>query len=369
MTTAPVFMDILQQHITYQIFAIITGTLLLDFFARRVLKKLIQRVKKTKNLWDDALFDSINRPLGWLIWVSGITYATELLYQYSHVAILKLNEPIREIAVIFLFAWFLNRLIGQISSNYIAHKKEHNETVDESAIVAVGKLLRLSITITAVLITLQTLGYSVSGVLAFGGIGGIAIGFAAKDLLANFFGGLMIYLDRPFSIGHWIRSPDRDIEGTVEHIGWRQTRIRTFNKRLLYVPNSVFTSIAVENPSRMTHRRIKETIGLRYQDIGKVHTIVHAVREMLKQHPDIDEQSTFIINFNTYGPSSLDFFIYVMTHTTDWATYHRVKEDVLLKIYDIIQAHDADIAFPTMTLDFPHDTKTNTHKEKKSQHA
>ena len=103
---------------------------------------------------------------------------------------------------------------------------------------------------------MQALGYSISGVLAFGGIGGIAVGFAAKDLLANFFGGLMIYLDRPFSVGDWIRSPDKNIEGTVEEIGWRLTRIRTFDKRPLYVPNSTFTQISVENPSRMLNRRI-----------------------------------------------------------------------------------------------------------------
>ena len=91
---------------------------------------------------------------------------------------------------------------------------------------------------------MQTLGFSVSGVMAFGGIGGIAIGFAAKDLLANFFGALTIYLDRPFSEGDWIRSPDREIEGIVENIGWRLTVIRSFDKRPIYVPNSVFASIA-----------------------------------------------------------------------------------------------------------------------------
>ena len=87
--------------------------------------------------------------------------------------------------------------------------------------------------------------------MAFGGIGGIAIGFAAKDLLANFFGALMIFLDRPFSIGDWIRSPDREIEGVVEDIGWRSTKIRTFDKRPLFIPNSAFASLTVENASKM----------------------------------------------------------------------------------------------------------------------
>ena len=107
------------------------------------------------------------------------------------------------------------------------------------------------------------------------------MGFAAKDLLANFFGGMMIYMDRPFSVGEWIRSPDKEIEGTVEDIGWRLTRIRTFDKRPLYIPNSVFANISVENPSRMTSRRIYETVGIRYDDIDKMDLIVAQVKGML----------------------------------------------------------------------------------------
>lgn len=168
-----------------------------------------------------------------------------------------------------------------------------------------GKLLKAATFITAALVLLQTLGFSVSGVLAFGGIGGIAIGFAARDLLANFFGAIMIYLDRPFSVGDWIRSPDRNIEGTVEDIGWRLTRIRTFDQRPLYVPNAIFANISVENPSRMYNRRINETIGLRYEDIAKVPVIIERVRQYLIDHQDIETESrTLIVNFNTYGPST-----------------------------------------------------------------
>ena len=160
------------------------------------------------------------------------------------------------------------------------------------------------------MVALQSFGYSISGVLAFGGIGGIAVGFAARDLLANFFGGMMIYMDRPFNVGDWVRSPDKEIEGTVEKIGWRLTTIRTFDKRPLYVPNSIFNNISVENPSRMSNRRIKETIGIRYDDLSKMEKIISDVKKMLKQHTDIDTTKTLIVNFNEFAPSSLDFFIY-----------------------------------------------------------
>ena len=132
----------------------------------------------------------------------------------------------------------------------------------------------------------------------------------------------MIYLDRPFVVGDWIRSPDQEIEGTVEQIGWRQTRIRTFDKRPLYVPNSAFTHISVENPSRMLNRRIKETIGVRYDDASKLTLIIEDVKRLLNEHPDIDQNQVIIVNFNSFGPSSLDFFIYTFTRTIDWVTFH-----------------------------------------------
>jgi MscS family membrane protein len=163
----------------------------------------------------------------------------------------------------------------------------------------------------------------------------------------------MIYLDRPFAVGDWIRSPDRDIEGSVEHIGWRLTRIRTFDLRPLYVPNSTFTSIAVENPSRMTHRRISETIGIRHDDAGKMRSIVNDVKQMLMTHPDINQEQSVAVNFSQFAASSLDFFIYAFTRTKEWARYNEVKQDVLLKVLDIVESHDARIALPSSTVHVP----------------
>ena len=222
-----------------------------------------------------------------------------------------------------------------------------SEPCDETTVKAVGKLLRFSVIITAVLIAMQLFGYSISGLLAFGGIGGLAIGFAAKDLLANFFGGLMLYFDQPFKVGDWVRSPDQEIEGTVEDIGWRLTRIRTFDQRPLYIPNSIFNSISLENPSRMLNRRIYETIGIRYDDLSKMEEIVSDVHKMLVEHEEIDKNKTLIVNFDSFAPSSADFFIYTFTKTTKWVQFHEIKQDVLMKIGKIIDSNSAEIAFPT----------------------
>lgn len=332
------------------VFLVVFSALLLDFIQRRILNRIIKKLEKTRTLWDDALFDSLRQPLSVLIWVVGISLAADIVSQKTVADIFNYIVPARDVAVIASITWFLVRFIKRAEHNIIVQRQQKGEKVDLTTLDAITKLLRLSVIITAALVALQTLGFSISGVLAFGGVGGIAVGFAARDLLANFFGGLMVYLDRPFSVGDWIRSPDRDIEGTVEQIGWRLTVIRTFDKRPLYVPNATFASIAVENPSRMLNRRIYETIGIRYDDADKMEDIVHDVEQMLKNHPDIDTSQTLMVNFNKFAASSLDFFVYTFTRTTVWTEYHKIKQDVLLKINAIITKHGAEIAFPTSTI-------------------
>jgi len=333
-----------------QVFVVVFGVLLLNYLLRRMLDRLHQRLSETRNPWDDALIDAARRPLAWMVWIVGLAFAVGIVRDVSDLALFNMAGPLRDVGVVACLAWFLIRFISRAEQNLVLRHGAGGKHYDRTTMDAIAKLLRASVLITAALVAMQTLGFSISGVLAFGGIGGIAVGFAAKDLLANFFGGLMIYLDRPFAVGDWIRSPDRNIEGTVEKIGWRLTCIRTFDKRPLYLPNNIFTSIALENPSRMSHRRLYETIGIRYDDAAYMDGIVQDVKRMLIEHPEIDESQTLIVNFNEFAPSSLDFFIYTFTHTTNWVRYHEIKQDVLLKIYGIITGYGAEVAFPTSTV-------------------
>ncbi|MCW8855152.1 MAG: mechanosensitive ion channel family protein [Gammaproteobacteria bacterium] len=334
-----------------QVFIIVFGSLVLDFMQKHLINKLHKKLEQTKNAWDDLFIISAKKPLTYMIWLMGFTLAAEIVQKQSDAAIFSIITSVREIGVIVIIMIFLLSIVKGAQDIFIEHENETGEKdFDKHTVEAISKLFRASIIITSSLVMLQTLGYSISGVLAFGGIGGVAVGFAAKDMLANFFGGLMIYLERPFKIGDWIRSNDRDIEGTVEHIGWRLTRIRTFDKRPLYVPNSVFSNIAVENPSRMTNRRIYETIGIRYDDADKMQKITAEVKQMLLSHPEIDSQQTLIVNFNKFASSSVDFFVYTFTKTTEWVKFHEIKQEILLNIMGIIEKNDAQIAFPTSTL-------------------
>ncbi|MCP4389366.1 MAG: mechanosensitive ion channel family protein, partial [Gammaproteobacteria bacterium] len=259
-----------------QVFIIVLATALISLIVNRLLGKMAARASLTSNRWDDIVLIALTRPVSWAIWLQGLDIAADFIHDKTQSAIFTYSDSMRDVGVLLCITWFVIGFIRGAEQEFT----QRSDQVDKATAQAIGKLLRLVVMITAALVILQTLGYSISGVLAMGGVGGIAVGFAAKDLLANFFGGLVIYLDRPFTVGDWIRSPDRDIEGTVEQIGWRITLIRNFESQPMYVPNSIFTNIIVENPSRMANRRIYETIGLRYSDLTSMDRIVAEVVAM-----------------------------------------------------------------------------------------
>ena len=340
-----------------ELFAAVMLTLIGRFLTMRALKVLGEQFEKTTNVWDDALFKAAQGPLSWFILILGLIWAVQISDGYLDMVLFSPAnlDIVRQLTFIVLTMVFLVRFITLAEARLLDGLQAQTEgaqgRLDPTTLHALAKLTRLSVVISAVLVALPTLGIEITALLAFGGVGGIAVGFAAQDLLSNFFGGLMIYLDRPFAIGDWTRSPDREIEGTVESIGWRLTVVRTFDKRPLYVPNSVFAKLALENPSRMTNRRIYETIGIRYKDASKMGQIVRDVHAMLQEHEEVDQDQTLIVNFNGYGKSSLDFFVYTFTKTTNWVKFHEIKQDVMLRIIRIVHEHQADFAFPTTTVD------------------
>ncbi len=331
------------------VFVIVLLTALVGMALHWVLDRVQQQTTRTRTLWDDAAFSALEKPLLALVWVLGLNVACMVIAENTEAFVFRYANQIRSLAFIVILAWFLTRVVGEVENRLLSPQRSLRR-VDPTSTHAIAKLARISVIVTASLILLERLGYSVAGVMAFGGIGGIAVGFAAKDMLANFFGGLMIFLDRPFSIGDWVRSPDRNIEGTVEQIGWRQTRIRTFDMRPLYVPNSTFASISVENPSRMTHRRIKETFGLRYQDKDKVGRVLERINALLKKHEGLTQEEAPDASIDKLGASSLDITITAFTRTRSLADYIVAKQDILLKVLDILAEEGVTPAVPAQML-------------------
>jgi MscS family membrane protein len=215
----------------------------------------------------------------------------------------------------------------------------------------VSKVLKVMVFAFTGLGILQILGIPVSAIIAFGGIGGIAVGFAAKDLLANIFGGMMIFLDRQFQVGDWIRSPDQEIEGVVEEIGWRLTKIQTSDKRPLYIPNSVFSTISLENPSRMSRRKIKARVRLSYQDAPKIPLVLADVEKALRSHPKVDLLSDYYANLVDLGPYGLEVEICAYTKTIEALKFQVVQQEILLSVLQLIRGHGCETCYPLLPKD------------------
>jgi MscS family membrane protein len=342
---------------------IIVSTYVLVLIQEFIYKKLLPKTKISSSVWSDSFFKALYTPLKTLLYFSGVIFAIyTALPNFIKLEEMTFLSIIHQVGSVIIVVWLLTRFSKEIELNLSKPRKGH-KALNKTTLRAISQLMRLVVIVVAGLIIMQTCRIPITGIVAFGGVGGIAVGFAAKDLLANFFGGFMIFLDKPFSIGDWIRSSDKEIEGTVEHIGWRLTRIRTFDKRPLYVPNSVFSTIAIENPSRMSNRRIKAHIGIRYDDGAKLKKVLDDITEMLKNHPDIDTTKTLFVKMVEFGPYALIFQVYTFTKTTNWVEYQSIQQDVFLKIFDIIKNNDAQCAFPTTTMHVPESVGINLNKK------
>jgi len=331
---------------------LLLGALLADIVQRWIVARLKRHAQRTRSVWDDVVVAALGSPVSLLIWVFALVLTLEIAGARVDWAVAGLADKLRTLGIVVAAIWFGVRLAKGIEAGLIRkYVTPGAETgPDRTTIDAVGKLLRAVVVIAGGLVAVQSLGFSISGVLAFGGVGGLAVGFAARDLLANLFGGVIVHMDRPFAVGDWIRSPEREIEGTVETIGWRLARVRTFDMRPLYIPNSVFATVVVENPSRMSHRRIYETLGVRYQDVTVVDAIVRDIRAMLEGRDDVDDEQPLIVNLVSFGPSSLEIMIYCLVTEKRWVAFHALKEDVMLTVAGIVRQHGAEIAYPTTTL-------------------
>ena len=327
----------------------ITGVLLLLAIIAHValgviLKQIIKRTASTKTKLDDYLINALSAPLKLLIWYGWLYFSLHEL----KAEILTLGKVVEyvDIAPIFILTWGILRLISSIESFML--EKEGN--VDKDSVRLFTRLIKMLIVFAIVLGVAQYFGYSATSILTLGGVGGIVLGFAAKDMLANIFGGLMIQMDKPFSTGDWIRTTDKSIEGVVEKIGWRMTRIRTFNKNPLYVPNGIFATIPIETPSRMTNREIHAVIGIRYDDIAQMKSIIEKVENLLADHEHINHNEPCRVYFDSFNASSLDFVIWAFSSVTAGAKFKKIKGNILLDVADIIAEHGAEIAYPTQTL-------------------
>lgn len=212
----------------------------------------------------------------------------------------------------------------------------------------VTSILQAFVILIAVAIILDILGYNINGVLTGLGLGGLSFALAGQDIVSNLFGGIIISTERPFEIGDWVKTVD--VEGTVEDIGLRCTKIRTLDDALTIVPNQKFTSTAITNWSRLNRRLVCFTLGLEYQTTPQVmQNIVDDLKKMLTLHTDIDNE-TIQVRFMEFNASSMDIYIQCYAHITNLMDFRALREELNFSILKIMQDHGASMAFPSRTI-------------------
>ncbi|MFZ4673318.1 mechanosensitive ion channel family protein [bacterium] len=254
-----------------------------------------------------------------------------------------------ELGVIFFLVLSIYRFIGGVESRFINGKYLFAH-VDLTSVRAVSRLMRVILTIFALLLLLPVFHIPVSGVLAFGGAAGVGISFAAKDLLSNFFGGFTVMLDRPFSLGDKIRALDQNFEGYVEHIGWRSTRLRTEEKRPLFVPNSNFLTISIENVSKITSKKIERNFYVDSRKMENIRQAVNALLNQLKNHPLIDQKELVSVHLNYLTQQGPQVQIICFTKKMEQSDYQEVIQEVLLLAIEIFEKNQVAILFNTLGL-------------------
>lgn len=338
-----------------QVLIILGVTLAVAMGLYLLVRRARNRKSRSVHVWRHAIFGALNPPLVALVWLVGISVAVATLVAGHQLPILAtVYPPARNVIAIIIVAWFLVRLAHRVTANWAAHAAAKGKEFDGTAADAINKLSTALIVVIAFMIIMQRLGFSIASLLAFGGVAGIAIGFAAQGLVANLLGGITIYVSRPFKVGEYIIFPSSELMGEVEYIGWRATRVLGFNGKPFYVPNSVFNNQTIINHSRLEYRTISEHICIRLEDIGKVPAIVNDANAMLAEHPEMNHaRSFYVFRFDSYGDFALKLLLYAYTKSKGYADFMAAKNDILLKIADIIAEHDAQLAVPVSSVRLP----------------
>lgn len=328
--------------------AIAIFVVLFNFLAKRGLKSLHKYFEKTNQIWKDSFVQALYRPLSVFVWFFAVIHILDLISQYVFESTILSNlHQIIIISFAMCVAWFSMRWKRLIVFNIRAQSSTFFNTMDAAKIDVIDKVVTMFILFICILFILEFTGQNINTLIAFGGVGGLAIAFAAQEMIANFFGGFMIYMTHPFMIGDWINLPERNLEGYVEEIGWYMTRVRTFEKRPIYIPNSMFSKVVVMTPSRMSHQKFEETISIRYSDMPVARAIIKDIKDMLKHHAHIDHHLSIYVHLTKFGSYSVDIRVAAYLLDINLEAYAETKQDLLFKIYDILREHQAEMPYPT----------------------
>jgi len=305
----------------------------------------LQRLAKYSDTYhDDRIISALKGPVRFAFVLVGAHLFFLLIFKDTSLVRHTLNT-----LVIYTIFWAILAIVEALREFIYSTTGKFNAELSKEIgnfILAILKILIGGIGLGAML---QVWGINVTALVASLGIGGLAFALAAKDTAANLFGSFSLLADKSIRIGEWIKVGG--VEGTVETIGMRTTKIRSFQKSLITVPNHIVANNPIENFSRRGVRRIKLHIGLTYGTTeAQMTKIIEEIKYMLHNHENISQKETLLVNFDSFGDSALNIFVYTFTRTSNWERYLNIREDVHLKIMKIVEENDAVFAFPSQSI-------------------
>lgn len=317
--------------------------LLFEFVFENYIRKI---TTATQTSWDDRLVYEVEKPISFLF-MMGFYWLTFTNLQLSVTVNYYLALAL-EVAVSASFIWLLYNLVN-VLSGYLAELTSKTESqLDDQLVPLIRKTLKVFVVILGIIFILQNNGVNVTSLLAGLGLGGLAFALAARDTLANFFGSITIFMDKPFLVGDLIKTSNA--EGVVEEIGFRSTRLRTLYNSVVSVPNSNLAVTEIDNLGLREFRRLKMTLNLTYSTTPQqMEAFVEGIKAIIKANEHI-RQDFYEVHFNEYGAHSLDVLVYIFFDVPGWSEELQQRHNFLLEIYRLADEVGVEFAYPTQTL-------------------
>jgi MscS family membrane protein len=338
------YFDIPLGNIIAAIFSLLFFLTLRKMFATLAITVLQPLAKQTKTYYDDRILSALKGPLSFVFVTIGVRLFFALLFLET-----PLIHKVIDTMIMFNLFWAIYALVHALRGLIYHFTERFNPELSHEMgnfLLTVVRVIVLSIGFGAIL---QLWGVNVAGLMAGLGIGGLAFALAAKDTAANLFGSIALLLDKSIRIGEWIKIDG--VEGVVEDIGMRTTKIRTFRKSLITLPNQVIANSPIENYSRRGIRRIKIKLGLTYDATSEqIEQVISDIKTMLRNHKGIAQDETMLVSFTSFDDSSLGLLVYTFSKTSNWERYLKTKEDVNLNIMKIVEENKVAFAFPSQSL-------------------
>ncbi|MDY0195009.1 MAG: mechanosensitive ion channel family protein [Sulfurovaceae bacterium] len=318
--------------------------LLRKFFTLIVMGSLQKLASRTKTYYDDKIISALKAPISFAMIIIGLHLFFMLIFKETQTIKNILNT-----LIIYDIFWAIFAMTEALRDVLYQATEKLNPDLSKEIGNFILILLQILLGGIGLGTMLQFWGINVTALIASLGLGGLAFALAAKDTAANLFGSFSLLADKTIRIGEWIKVDD--VEGVVEDIGIRTTKIRSFEKSLVTVPNQIVANQPIENFSRRDVRRIKISIGLTYgTSAAQMQNIVQEIRSMLQKHESIAHDETLLVNFDSFGDSALNIFIYTFAATSSWEKYLYIREDIHLQIMKIVEKNNSAFAFPSQSI-------------------